>query len=72
MTAQKGLMYFKSAPKAVYGFILEARDELKKVSWPSRETTLRYTIIVVIASIMVGALTGGIDYLLTLILEQVV
>ena len=57
-------------PKSVFSFFREAREELKKVTWPNRETTIRYTIIVVIASIVVGTLTGGVDYVFSLIIEN--
>lgn len=46
-------------------FIKEAREELGKVSWPSRETTIRYTVIVIVMSIAMGAITGLMDYLLS-------
>lgn len=53
-------------------FIRESRDELKKVTWPSRETTVRYTLIVIAGSLIVGLLIGGIDYLLTLAVNAVI
>lgn len=59
-------------PTKSFAFIKEAREELKKVSWPSREVTIRYTIIVIIASLAVGFVTGGIDYVLALILEKII
>lgn len=61
-----------SWPKNIISFIKESRDELKKVSWPSRQTTLRYTVIVVAASLAVGLITGGVDYFLTIALEKLV
>lgn len=63
---------FTSWPKNIISFIKESRDELKKVSWPNRQTTLRYTVIVVAASLAVGLITGGVDYLLTIALEKLV
>lgn len=51
-------------------FIKESRDELKKVHWPSREQTIRYTIIVVVASVGVGLVISGFDYVLAFILER--
>lgn len=53
-------------------YVREARDELKKVQWPSRQATLRYTAVVIVASVALGGITGGVDYLLTLLLEKVV
>jgi preprotein translocase subunit SecE len=62
----------RNIPRASLGFFKEARDELKKVSWPSRQTTVRYTLIVIISSLVVGGIIGGLDYLFTLILEKVI
>lgn len=59
-------------PANLVNFVREAKDELKKVSWPSRQTTIRYTIIVIISCLVVGAVTGGIDYLLTILLQKLV
>ena len=39
-------------PRNIIKFIGEARDELKKVSWPSKEETTRYTVIVIIFSLV--------------------
>jgi preprotein translocase subunit SecE len=61
-----------SLPNVVITFIREAKDELKKVTWPTREITIRYTIIVVIASVIVGLGIGGIDYLFQLGLESII
>lgn len=60
------------APASIVRFFKEARDELKKVTWPSREATIRYTIIVIIASLAVGGIIGGIDYVFTLGLERII
>ena len=49
----------------VIGFLKEVREELAKVAWPSREQTIRYTILVIIVAVAVGAFLGGLDYILT-------
>lgn len=59
-------------PGRIVRFMREAIDELKKVSWPDRQTTIRYTMIVVISSIVVGLLTGGLDYLLNILFKTMV
>jgi len=61
-----------SIPSNLVAFIKEAREELGKVTWPSRQTTIRYTVIVVVASLAVGLITGGFDYILVTILEKFV
>ncbi len=44
-------------------------DELKKVSWPSRQETIRLTMIVIIVSLIIGVYIGIIDVLLAKGLE---
>lgn len=51
----------------IIGFLKEVREELGKVVWPSREQTIRYTVLVIIVAATVGLLLGGLDYLLTLV-----
>jgi len=44
-------------------------SELKKVTWPSRQNTIRLTIIVLLISLIIGLYVGIIDILLTKVLE---
>lgn len=44
-------------------FLKEVRQELKKVSWPSRQETIKYTLIVVGVSAAVAIFLGGLDFL---------
>lgn len=46
-------------------------DELKKVTWPSREQTIRLTLVVIIISLIIGMYVGIIDILLAKALEYV-
>ncbi len=43
-------------------FLREAYSEMKKVSWPTRELTIQYTILVVMISIAVATFLGILDY----------
>jgi len=45
-------------------------DELKKVTWPTKEKTLRLTMIVIGISLIIGIYIGIIDVLLTKGLEM--
>ncbi|MCX8125627.1 MAG: preprotein translocase subunit SecE [Dehalococcoidia bacterium] len=36
--------------------------ELKKVSWPSRQETLRLSLIVIVVCVAVGIILGVFDY----------
>ena len=42
-------------------FINEVVAELKKVTWPTRQETIKLTVIVIVISILVGAFIGGLD-----------
>lgn len=59
-------------PRQTLQFIHGAREELRKVVWPDRPTTVRYTVIVIVASIATGLIIGGMDYVLQLLLERVI
>ena len=50
-------------------FIKEARIELKKVSWPTRTQTIRYTVAVIVMSLIIAAFLGGLDFLFTYLLN---
>ncbi|MEK7517805.1 MAG: preprotein translocase subunit SecE [Patescibacteria group bacterium] len=53
-------------------FLKETRDELKKVVWPGRTEVIRLTIVVIVTSLIVGILLGGLDFVFTKILEIVI
>lgn len=46
-------------------FIKEAKSELTKVIWPTRQATLKITVAVIILSLIVAAYLGAIDFGLT-------
>ena len=51
-------------------FFSEVRSELQKVVWPSRQDTLRYTIAVIVFSLVMAALIGATDLGLVRLLER--
>ncbi len=51
-------------------FIKEARIELKKVNWPTKNQTINYTLIVVGVSVAVALFLGGLDYLFGGLLKE--
>jgi len=48
----------KISPKR---FIGEVISELKKVTWPSRDETIKLTAVVIVLSVAVGAFIGALD-----------
>jgi len=63
-------MRIANIPQKIATFLKEVRIEMKKVNWPTRETTLRYTLIVVGVSVIVAIYLGGLDVLFTTFLER--
>ncbi len=53
-------------------FLKEVRQEVKKVTWPTRQDTIRYSIMVAVASLLVAVYLGGVDYVVTSLLEYFV
>ncbi len=56
----------------VVQYIKESRDELKKVVWPSRKETVKYTLLVIGISFAMAVFLGALDFGLTIVLEQVI
>ena len=53
-------------------FLKEVLLELKRVNWLTRQETLKYTLIVIITSVVVAAFLGGLDFVFTKLIEKVV
>lgn len=51
-------------------FLKEVRMEMKKVNWPTREQTIRYTLIVLGVSVAVALFLGGMDFIFNLLLKE--
>jgi preprotein translocase subunit SecE len=50
-------------------FLKEAKAELLKVSWPTREQLIRNTVAVVVVSIAVAIFLGALDYVFSYFAE---
>ena len=50
-------------------FFQESRQELKRVHWPTREETTRYTLFVIGLCLAFAVFLGVLDYLFVTILE---
>lgn len=51
--------------------IRDTRSEIKKVTWPDRETTRKLTLLVLGVSVVLGLALGGIDYFLLRLFEAI-
>ena len=55
------LFYFTEKGKAAYAFAQEAKSELDKVVWPTRQETTQTTLIVIAMVSITGFVLWGVD-----------
>lgn len=53
-------------------YIKGSRLELKKVNWPTRQDTMRFTVIVIALSLMVAAFLGALDFIFAALLRLII
>ncbi len=51
-------------------FLKEVQLEMKKVNWPSRQETIKYTLIVIGASVTVAVFLGTLDFIFSALLNR--
>lgn len=56
----------------IVNFIKEAKAELKKVNWPTKQQTMNYTLIVIGLSVAVALFLAGLDYIFGLGLKRII
>ncbi len=56
--------FFKRAWKAICGFFKGIKNELKKVTWPTKKELFRSTLSVLIVCVVIGLIIFGVDSLL--------
>lgn len=58
--------------KKITDFVKEARVELKKVNWPTKQQTINYTLVVIGLSVAVALFLGGLDTIFREILKRLI
>jgi len=48
--------------KKAFSYFIESKNELLKVVWPDRRTTLNMTLAVIIVSVVVALFLGAVDF----------
>ena len=56
----------------ITGFLKEVNIEVKKVNWPTKDESIKYTLIVVGISVVVAIFLGGIDLIFTKLLDKLI
>mgnify|MGYP001560992527 FL=1 len=54
---------------ALSRFVGETREELRKCSWPSKEELKGSTVVVLVATVVVGLFTVGVDVVVMTIID---
>ena len=53
-------------------YVKESKDELKKVVWPSKKETTKYTLLVIGVSLATAVFLGALDFGLNIVVERVI
>ncbi|MGZ8225084.1 MAG: preprotein translocase subunit SecE [Methylovulum sp.] len=59
-----GMMFTTAMGRSVWGFMLESKQEVRKVVWPNREETMRTTLLVFAMVSIVGLVLWLLDMFL--------
>lgn len=65
-------MQIKTATQKTVTFFKEVKLELKRVNWPTREATIKYTLVVLGVSIALAVYLGGLDLILNTLIKKIV
>jgi preprotein translocase subunit SecE len=58
--------------KKLKQFLKEAKQEIKKVNWPTKKETVRYTMFVIGISLAIAVYLGLLDYVFTNVLKFII
>lgn len=53
-------------------FLKEVRLEIRKINWPTRQETIKYTFIVIGVCFVVAAFLGSFDFIFSYLLKLVI
>lgn len=55
--------------KNLKNYIVDVKTEIRKVSWPTKQRAVRDSAVVVFISVAMAVFLGGVDYVLTYLIE---
>lgn len=56
----------------VVRYFAEVREEMKKVTWPTKKQVQNSTLIVIAISLGMAMFFGGLDYVLNILFEKLI
>ena len=57
---------------SLFRYLRESKEELQKVTWPSRKDTTRYSIFIIVISLAIAFFFGTFDWALNLGLQALI
>ena len=54
----------------ITNYLKEVKVEIKKVNMPTKQETIKYTLIVIGLSLVVAIFLGGLDFLFTFLVSK--
>lgn len=63
-------MNITTIPNKIVAFLKEVKLEMKKVNWPTKDETIKYTLLVIGISVATAIFLGGIDFSFTALLNK--
>lgn len=58
--------------KPFFNYLTASRQELAKVTWPSRRQTVRLTLLVIAFSLVMAAILGTLDIAFSALLQHAI
>jgi len=69
---QDKLMKITSLPQKLFLYFKQVKIESKKINWPTRKQTIRYSLVVIAISVIVAIFLGGLDFMFSTLLKKLV
>jgi len=61
----------KNIWKRMTSFLKDARGEMKKVTWPSKNDLYKTTVAVIVSSVVFGVYLFGVDLIFSRLIKQI-
>ncbi len=56
----------------IISFFKEVGLETKKVNWPTKKETIKYTVATIAITIVIAIFLGGLDFIFTTVLNKLI
>ena len=69
---QRAIQWCKNLPQKISSSFKNMAAELKKVSWPSREDLMNYSIVVIVFVVALAVVVGLLDTASSVLIKQLI